>query len=61
MYDLTFELAQIGEPPPEEMQQLLAAVARSQDAMDDFASIQAGTMPIPAFFDPENVGRIMSQ
>ena len=26
--------------------------------MDQFASIQAGTKPIPEFFDPENVGQI---
>lgn len=60
MYEMTFELAHLDAPPPPEMQQLLAAVARSQDAMDDFVSVQAGTMPVPEFFDPANVGRIMS-
>jgi hypothetical protein len=35
-------------------------VSGDQQAMDDFVSIQAGTLPIPAFFSPENVGRIMS-
>ena len=59
MYEMTFELAQVDQPPPPEMQQLLAAVARSQEAMDDFASVQAGTMPIPEVFSDENVGRIM--
>jgi 2-polyprenyl-6-methoxyphenol hydroxylase-like FAD-dependent oxidoreductase len=61
MYDMTFDFAKLDEPPPEETQQLLAAVARSQEAMDDFVSVQAGTLPIPDFFDPDNVGRIMSQ
>jgi hypothetical protein len=28
--------------------------------MDDFVSVQAGTMPIPEFFSPENIGRIMA-
>ena len=28
--------------------------------MDDFVSVQAGTLPIPEFFSPENVGRIMA-
>jgi hypothetical protein len=27
--------------------------------MDDFVSVQAGTLPIPEFFSPENIGRIM--
>jgi 2-polyprenyl-6-methoxyphenol hydroxylase-like FAD-dependent oxidoreductase len=58
MYEMTFELAQVDRPPPPQMQQLLAAVSQDQGAMDDFASIQAGTLPIPEFFDPENVARI---
>jgi 2-polyprenyl-6-methoxyphenol hydroxylase-like FAD-dependent oxidoreductase len=60
MYDMTFELAQVDQPPPPEMQQLLAAVSATQEAMDDFASVQAGTMPIPEFFSPENIGRTMA-
>jgi len=28
--------------------------------MDGFASVQAGTLSIPEFFDPENVARIMA-
>jgi 2-polyprenyl-6-methoxyphenol hydroxylase-like FAD-dependent oxidoreductase len=60
MYEMTFEFAQVDQPPPPEMQQLLAAVAGTQEAMDDFVSVQAGTLPIPSFFSPENVGRIMS-
>ena len=59
MYEMTFDFAQVDQPPPPETQQLLAAVAGSQQAMDDFVSVQAGTMPIPEFFSPENVGRIM--
>jgi len=60
MYEMTFDFAQVDQPPPPEMQQLLAAVAGTQEAMDDFVSVQAGTLPIPSFFSPENVGRIMS-
>jgi 2-polyprenyl-6-methoxyphenol hydroxylase-like FAD-dependent oxidoreductase len=60
MYEMTFEFAQVDQPPPPEMQQLLGAVAGSQAAMDDFVSVQAGTLPIPEFFDPENIGRIMA-
>jgi hypothetical protein len=32
---------------------------RNQEAMDDFVSVQAATLPAPEFFAPENVGRIM--
>lgn len=60
MYEMTFDFAQVDQPPPPEMQQLLAAVAGDPRAMDDFVSVQAGTMPIPEFFDPENIGRIMA-
>jgi flavin-dependent dehydrogenase len=60
MYEMTFGLAQVDQPPPPEMQQLLAAVSTDQQAMDDFASVQAGTLPVPEFFSDENVGRIMA-
>ena len=61
MYEMTFELAQVDQPPPPETQQLLAAVAGNQEAMDDFVSVQAATLPAPEFFAPENVGKIMAQ
>jgi flavin-dependent dehydrogenase len=59
MFDLTCELATL-EPPPPEMQRLLGAAATSRDAQDQFVSMMAGTLPVPAFFAPENVGRIMA-
>lgn len=58
MYDFTCELAML-QPPPPEMQQLLAAVHGSQKAMDDFARMNAGTISPAAFFAPENVHAIM--
>jgi 2-polyprenyl-6-methoxyphenol hydroxylase-like FAD-dependent oxidoreductase len=60
MYEMTFDLAQLDQPPPLETLQLLGAVARSQGAMDDFVSVQAGTLPVLEFFDPENIGRIIA-
>ena len=57
-FDLTCGFASL-EPPPPEMQQVLGATAASQDAQDQFVSMMAGTLPVPAFFAPENVGRIM--
>ena len=59
MYEMTFDLAQLDKPPPPESEMLLAAIASDQAAMDDFVSVQAGTLPIPQFFAPENVARIM--
>ncbi len=41
--------------------QLLGAVAASQEAMDQFARVMGGTLPPPAFFNPDNIGRIMAQ
>jgi 2-polyprenyl-6-methoxyphenol hydroxylase-like FAD-dependent oxidoreductase len=60
MYEMTFDFAQLDQPPPPETQQLLAAVARSQEAMNAFVSVQAGTLPIPDFFSPDNVDRILA-
>jgi flavin-dependent dehydrogenase len=60
LFELTCDFAKI-EPPPPEMQQLLGAVQTSQEAMDGFVSVMAGTLPAPEFFGPENAGRIMAE
>jgi flavin-dependent dehydrogenase len=60
IYEFTCDFAKI-EPPPPEMQQLMGAMVGNQDAMDDFVSVMAGTLPAPEFFGPENAGRIMAQ
>lgn len=57
MYDFTCELAML-QPPPQEMQQLLATVHGNQNAMDDFARMNAGTISPAEFFAPENVKAI---
>lgn len=54
MYDFTCQLATL-EPPPPEMQELLAAIHGRQKAMDDFARLNAGTISPEAFFAPQNV------
>ena len=59
IYEFTTQLATM-EAPPVEMQQLLGAMRADQAAMDDFASITAGTISPAEFFDPANIGRIMS-
>jgi small ligand-binding sensory domain FIST len=40
--------------------QVLGAMHGHQQAMDGFVSVQAGTLPAPDFFAPENLGRIMA-
>lgn len=57
MYDLTFRMAPL-EPPPPAMQQLLGAVAGSQDGMDAWARMFAGVLPVPEFFAPDHVARL---
>ncbi len=59
VYEFTDQFAQLVPPPPE-MRQLLAAIQGSQDAVDDFVSVQAGTLAAPEFFAPENVGRMFA-
>jgi flavin-dependent dehydrogenase len=59
IYEFTTQLATL-EPPPPEMQQLLGAVYGNQEAMDAFVGVAAGTVSPLEFFDPANVGRLMS-
>ncbi len=60
IFGLTCDFAKI-EPPPAEMLGFLGATAGNQEAMDDFVSVMAGTLPAPAFFAPDNVARIMDR
>ena len=59
MYEFTAELAALAPPPPE-MQQLLSAVSRSQEAMDGFARVAAGVTSPAEFFSDENAERIFA-
>jgi flavin-dependent dehydrogenase len=59
MYELTAEFASL-EPPPPELQQLLAAVAQSKEAMDEFARVLAGITSPAEFFSEANAGRILA-
>ncbi len=58
MYESTLQFASL-QPPPPEMQQLLLALRGDQAQADRFFGTLAGTVPIPEFFSPENIGRIM--
>jgi 2-polyprenyl-6-methoxyphenol hydroxylase-like FAD-dependent oxidoreductase len=59
IYELTAEFASL-EPPPPELQHVLAAVHVNQPAMDDFARVVAGMLSPAEFFSEENVGLIMA-
>ena len=59
MYEFMREFATL-EPPPSEMQQLLAAMRGNQKAMDRFVQMNAGTISPAVFFAPANVGAIMA-
>jgi hypothetical protein len=58
IYGFTNDLATLMPPPPE-MQGLLGAMAGNQAAMDDFVSINAGTVSPAEFFDPANLDRLL--
>jgi flavin-dependent dehydrogenase len=58
IYESTDQFAQFAPPPPD-MQQLLQAISGHQEAMNDFISVQAGTLRAEEFFAPENVGRML--
>jgi flavin-dependent dehydrogenase len=59
MYDFTYMLAAL-EPPPPDLQRLLAAVHGNRKAMDAFAQTNAGTMSPAKFFAPEHIDPILS-
>jgi hypothetical protein len=42
------------------MQQLLAAIHGNSSAMQDYISTLAGVVSPSAFFDPDNIARIMA-
>jgi 2-polyprenyl-6-methoxyphenol hydroxylase-like FAD-dependent oxidoreductase len=58
IYEFTYQLAAL-QPPAPEMQQLFAALRHNQGQTNRFFGIIAGTVPIPEFFAPENLGQII--
>jgi len=60
MYEFTYGLAHLGPPPPA-IQALHEALRYNQAETDRFFGTIAGTVPIPEFYAPENVSRIVQQ
>lgn len=59
MYEFTTQLATL-EPPPPDLERLLAAVPGNPEAMDAFARVNAGVTSPAEFFSDENVERIFA-
>jgi flavin-dependent dehydrogenase len=57
IYGFTRDLATLAPPSPE-MQGLIGAIAGNQQAMDDFVSLNAGTVSPAEFFAPANLERL---
>jgi flavin-dependent dehydrogenase len=58
LFELTCQFA-APQPPPPEQQRLFAALRHDQAQADRFLGTVAGTVPVPAFFAPENLARIV--
>jgi 2-polyprenyl-6-methoxyphenol hydroxylase-like FAD-dependent oxidoreductase len=60
MFELSVQFAEIA-PPSTDDAALFAAVAADSQASEDLLSVLAGTMPVEAFFDPANLGRLLGE
>jgi 2-polyprenyl-6-methoxyphenol hydroxylase-like FAD-dependent oxidoreductase len=61
MFELTSQFASLEEPPPPDMQQLLAAIHGNDAAMRDYVSTFAGVISPAEFFAAENVARMLAK
>jgi 2-polyprenyl-6-methoxyphenol hydroxylase-like FAD-dependent oxidoreductase len=59
LYDFTYQLAQL-EPPPPVLQELFGALHHDQKETNAFYSAITGASPLPAFMNPDNIGRIVA-
>jgi flavin-dependent dehydrogenase len=59
LYRMTCDLAKL-EPPSPEMQGLFFALKDNPEQSGRFIGTIAGTVPIPEFFSPENLQRVVS-
>lgn len=57
-FELNFQFATL-QPPPPEMQALFGALRGNQPDTDRFIGAVVGTVPIPEFFAPANIQRIL--
>jgi 2-polyprenyl-6-methoxyphenol hydroxylase-like FAD-dependent oxidoreductase len=60
LYELTCDLARL-QPPSAELAAVLAALPADQGDTDRFFGVIEGTTPVPDFFAPESLGRILAR
>ena len=60
MYELTCEFAAL-QPPAPQQQALFAALSNDEEGRRGLFGALTGTVPIPQFFSPENIGGIMQR
>ncbi len=60
MYEHTCQLAHVEQPPPAEVQALIAALAGNPAQISRFLGIMAGSVPVSEFFSPESIGEIFA-
>jgi 2-polyprenyl-6-methoxyphenol hydroxylase-like FAD-dependent oxidoreductase len=58
MYELTYDWASLAPAPPE-MEAFFVALIDNRPETDRFVGALAGTVPIPEFFSPENIERVI--
>ena len=61
MYEHTANLANVEAPPPPEMLALVDALAGNPAQTSRFLGLIAGSVPLPEFFSPQSVSRIMAE
>jgi hypothetical protein len=59
MYEFTAGIATL-QPPPPDLERVLAAAQGNQEAMDGFARTAAGVVSPADYFSEENVARILA-
>jgi 2-polyprenyl-6-methoxyphenol hydroxylase-like FAD-dependent oxidoreductase len=59
MYDLITQMASLETPPPDLMA-VMVALKGNQEAINQFYGVLDGTVSVPEFFAPENIGAIMA-
>jgi flavin-dependent dehydrogenase len=59
-FELNFQFATL-QPPPPEMQALFGALRNNQTETNRFIGAFIGTVPIPEFFAPANIQRILTE
>jgi 2-polyprenyl-6-methoxyphenol hydroxylase-like FAD-dependent oxidoreductase len=58
-YEFTAQLANLAEPPTQELQRLLQGLRENQTETNRFLGVWAGTVSIPEFFAPDNLRQIL--